>query len=129
MSASLGLNTAQRKVIAALLAGKTRQEAAATAKKSLRTVERYLCDERVRSEIAECSRQIMRSAVERLQQAALEAADALVAMATDGAPATAARVAAAKAVLDLAVDRGEVEELREAVAILKDRLNVRGGVQ
>lgn len=116
MSASTDLNAAQRRAIAALLMGATHDEAATSARKSIRTVRRWLAeDDRFRSELADQSREIMRGAIERLQQGSDLAAAGLVAMAAGEIQPTSARVAACAKVLELARDHGEIDELRQLV--------------
>jgi vacuolar-type H+-ATPase subunit D/Vma8 len=127
MSASAGLNAAQNRVLAALLAGATRQEAAASAKKSLRTIERYFRSELFRSEIAARSRQILSDATLVLQQRAVDAATSLGGMAAGALPSSSARVAACRAVLELARNSAEVAELQEAVDALATKLEQRKG--
>jgi hypothetical protein len=130
MSASTGLNAGQRRAIAALLTGATHQEAATSARKSIRTVRRWLEDDRFRGELANGSREIMRAAVERLQQGSDRAAAALVGMSDGQIPYASARVAACAKVLELARDHGEVDELRQLVDELAVAVaGMKGGIQ
>jgi hypothetical protein len=67
------------------------------------------------------------AAVQRLQAGADAAAKALVGMARGELPPSASRVSAARAVLELARDQGEADEIREIVELLAEKINVPTG--
>jgi hypothetical protein len=122
MSASLGLNAAQHRAIAALRAGADQEKAAISAGKSVRTISRWCRDGKFRSALAERSRQIADAAVQHLQAGALGAAKALVSMAGGELPPTSARVAACRATLELVRDSTQIANLEEMVSELSARV-------
>jgi hypothetical protein len=116
------LTAAQRRAILALLAGADHAAAAASARKSVRTLRRWLKMDAFRTELERSSRAVMADAILTLQRGALRAASALVAMSGGELPPSASRVSAARAVLELARDQGELDELKDLVVALAEKI-------
>lgn len=127
---SEGLTSAQLRAIAALLDGAGQDGVATAARRTQRTVRRWLQNAAFQAELATRSRQILSEATLILQQRAVDAATSLGGMASGVLPASSARVGACRAVLELARSSAEIEELRDLAANLTDRLKIRqGGIQ
>lgn len=105
--------------IAALLAEPTISQAASTARISEPTLLRWLAEPSFKARYREARRQLVEHAVSGLQQAAGKAVSALVTIAEDEAAPPAARVSAAKAILDQTFRGLETFDLAEEIAALK----------
>lgn len=119
------LTSAQRRALVSLLEDGDHANAAMAARRSLRTVRRWLKDDAFQNALAAAGREVMADSLFTLQRGAAAAADALTSMASGSAEASAARVAACRAVLDLARSGTEISELTEMVDELAMRLEQR----
>jgi hypothetical protein len=125
MTAGHGSKRSQQEeaAIVALLSEPTIAEAAGKAGIGERTLLRWLADPSFKTRYRDARRQVVEHAVSGLQQAASKAVLVLVALAEDGAVPPAARVSAAKTILDQAFRGMEVIDLAADVADLKRHLN------
>jgi hypothetical protein len=108
--------------IIALLSEPTIAEAATKAGLGERTLMRWLAEPIFRSRYREARRQVVEHAVSQLQRAAGTAVETLTSIARDAAAPQAARVSAAKTILDQAFRGLETLDLVEEVAALKRQL-------
>jgi hypothetical protein len=113
------LSPLQQRVIRAVLACDTQIEAARHARVGERTIRRELARPEIAAEVARQARQLLRAATVVLARGASRAATALVAMSDGTQPAAAARVTAARAVLEMGLRTAEVGELEERLLALE----------
>jgi hypothetical protein len=122
MSENVSLSAKQTKALTALLGARTIAEAASTSGLTDRTIYRWLSeDERFKAAYLAARRQVMSLAILRLQQAAVEAVEALRAVMADDDESGSSRVAASKAVLELGLRGLETEDLESRIAALEKR--------
>lgn len=116
------LSTRKREAaIAALLASDTIQGAAQAAGVNEKTLRRWLrLDHEFRSDYDAARRLVLDQVLDRLQASSGEALEALLAVCRDRTTAAAARVAAARAVLDLAVKVRAEEEFEARLRALEE---------
>lgn len=107
------------RAIAALLSEPTIVQAAAKAEVSESTLARWLSEPSFRVRYRDARRQVVEHAVSGLQQAAGKAVSVLVAIAEDGAVPPAARVSAAKIILDQSFRGIEVLGLADRIEQLE----------
>lgn len=107
--------------IVALLAEPTIGKAAVAAGVSESTLYNWLEDPSFQARYRDARRQVLEQAVSQLQRAAGQAVTVLVEIAEDGAAPQAARVSAAKTILDQAFRGLELLDLAAEVAELKRR--------
>jgi hypothetical protein len=105
--------------ITALLACPTINAAAEQAGIAVATLRRWLAEGDFQQRYRDARRQVLEQAVSGLQQAAGKAVTVLVTIAEDGSAPPAARVSAAKTVLDLALRGMEVLDLAARVEQLE----------
>jgi len=105
--------TKWERCIEALLATGTHEEAARRAKVSARALRLYLADPAFQKQYRAARRAVVDNAVSVLQRVTLQAVLALARNLTSGRPAS--EVAAAKAILDLTIQRLELDELKAEV--------------
>lgn len=115
------LTCRQDKLIAALLAKPTQEAAAAKAKVPRSTMYRWLRDEAFLTRYRAAQRDLFAHAMARLQGATSEALDTLREVMTDKQSPAAARVTAARTVLDFARTHIETAELEARLAALEER--------
>ena len=118
MMAAAALKPAQIRAIEALLTHDRRDEAATAARVSERSLRRWLAEPTFRDALAAHRTRLLGDATSTLARGAARAAAALVEMA-EGKSATAARVAAARAVIDLALKAAEVDDLARRLEALE----------
>jgi len=105
--------------LTALLSCPTIEAAAAQAGISTATLRRWLAEDDFQRRYRAARRQVVEHAVASLQRATGEAVEALVAIAGNIAAPSAARVSAAKTILDFAVKGVELVDLAERVEQLE----------
>ena len=122
VSGSGALSTRKRETaIAALLASDTIQSAAQAAGLAERTIRRWLRqDPDFRAAYDEARRLVLDQTLGRLQASSGEALETLLAVCRDRNAAPAARVAAARAVLDLAIKIRSEEEFEARLRALEE---------
>jgi hypothetical protein len=113
------LTAPQQKALSALLTEPTIQAAAKTAGCGERTLHRWLQEPSFESEYRKARREAVRQAVARLQRSAGGAAAALSEIAEDPNERAPARVAASRAILELAIKAVELEDLEARIAALE----------
>ena len=113
------LTTAQHRAVVALLTEPTLQEAAKTAGVNRSTIYRWLQEADFQAAYREARRQAMRRATARLQEISSEAVEVLREVMGDKAQQGAARVGAARIVLDYAAKMTETEDLATSIEELK----------
>jgi hypothetical protein len=99
--------------IVALISTASLQEASAAANVSPRTLNRYLADESFKAEYREAKARMLDGALNRLRSASLQAVEVLVEISNDVAAASSARVSAAKAIIELSLKAGAIEEIED----------------
>jgi len=112
------LSRRQEAAIAALLLHPTLKAAAKAAGIGEKTLWRWLQDEGFRAAYQAARQEAVSQAIARLQHVAGDAVDTLRDVAADSEAPPAARVSAAKAILDLVIRRSEVEDLEQRIAAL-----------
>ena len=120
MSASarnLELTARQQRVIAALLTARSIGEAAGIANINERTIRRWLEQPLFREALREAERAVLRNSLGRIQSLTAKAADTLESLLS--AQSEPVRVAAAKEILQRAMDAAAVQELEERVERLE----------
>ena len=130
MAAGHGSRRSQQEeaAIAALLSEPTIAEAAGKAGIGERTLLRWLAEPEFKARYREVRRQVVEHAVSALQQAASKAVAVLVTLTEDAAAPPAARVSAAKAILDQAFKGTELLDLATRIEQL-ERGQVHGGAE
>ena len=118
---------AEDAALAALLTQPTVEAAAGQAEISPATLYRWLADPIFKARYRAARRQVVEHAVSGLQQAAGKAVTALVAIAEDAAAPAAARVSAARAILDQTFRGLETFDLADEIAALKRQLGEGSG--
>lgn len=113
------LTAAQHRAVVALLTEPTLQEAAKTAGVNRSTIYRWLQESDFQAAYREARRQAMRRATARLQEISSEAVEVLREVMGDKAQQGAARVGAARIVLDYAAKMTETEDLATSIEELK----------
>lgn len=113
--------------IAALLTAPTIAEAAAAVGVHEQTLWRWLQDPEFQSRYREAKREAVSQAVARLQQVSGEAVDTLRGIMVDTEAKDAARVTAAKAVLEMAFKAVEAEDLVSRIEALERAISEKGG--
>lgn len=116
------LTTKQMKAVEALLQAETIRHAAEMAGISERTLYRWLKDprwEHFQAEYGDARRQATRHAVGRLQAASSDAVTILRRIMFDESQQGAARVAAARSILEFAFKGSELQDLSERIAALE----------
>ncbi len=122
MNDSERLTAKKRRFVAALLATPTVRAAAEQAGVSEPTAWRYLADPTVKGELAQRQDGILGHVARRLASEMGEALDVLSAVMNDATAKDAARVSAARAVLDGGLRLAELVTLAERVAVLEERM-------
>ena len=107
------------RALAALLSEKTIAQAATKASVSESTLLRWLAEPSFKSRYRDARRQVVELAVTGLQQATGQAVETLVEIIGNIAAPQAARVSAAKTILDFAVKGVELVDLAERVEALE----------
>ena len=107
-------------LVAALAAGRTAQDAAREAGVSERTVYRRLDDPAFKRQVDEARAEMLARAVAMLTSASVEAVETLRGLL--GSPMDFARLAAARAILEVGHKYREQLDLAERVAALEERL-------
>lgn len=105
--------------ITALITSGTVEEAAEQANVSRRTMHRYLADESFKREYSEAKTRMLDGALNRLRASSLQAVDVLVAIAGDLASPPSARVSAAKAIIEMSLKAGAIEEIEARLAAME----------
>jgi hypothetical protein len=95
-------------------------EAASTAANiSPRTMHRYLADQSFANEYREAKARMLDGALNRLRSASLQAVEVLVEISNDIAAASSARVSAAKAIVELSLRAGAIEEIESRLSAME----------
>ncbi len=113
------LTRKQEAAITALLAQPSMKDAAASAGVSVPTLWRWLQNDDFQSAYMKARRESVRQAVAHLQQASGEAVDVLREVMNGKEATAAARVSAARAIIEFAIKAVEVEDLAERVKQLE----------
>ena len=114
--------TKKAEALAALLTEKTQKDAAKKAGISERTLAAYLADPDFRKKYEEELSKITHSASVKLRKYMSEAVDVLHSTATDQETGATAKVAAARAILDYGLKVSEMEDLRNKLEELEERI-------
>jgi hypothetical protein len=115
----------QEAALLAVISNPTLKEAALAAGVSETTLWRYMQDEAFKRRLREARREAVGHAVTRLQRASADAVTVLQElMMKEGAPA-AARITAARTVLDYAVRADEAQELKARIEELEEFVKIR----
>jgi hypothetical protein len=80
---------------------------------------RYLADKSFKVEYRVAKARMLDGALNRLRSASLEAVEVLVEISNDVAAASSARVSAAKAILELSLKAGAIEEIEDRLAAME----------
>lgn len=115
------LTPKQHKAIAALLAEPTIKAAAEALGVGERTLHTWLSEPAFDRAYRTARREAVRQAVARLQQSASRAAEALDTIVGNRFERAHVRVAAARAILDLAIKAVELEDLEARITALEER--------
>ena len=105
----------------ALLACDTLEEAATAAGVHITTLYRWLKHEPFQAAHREARRQVVQQAITHMQRVCRKAVTTLVAVMEDDEASAAAKVAAARAVLELSLKAVEVEDLEQRLIALENR--------
>lgn len=116
----LPLTPGQSRALDALLAHETQREAATAANVSERSLRRWLSQATFKAELARRGREALAMATLRLKRGALASARSLCAMAEGEVEASGARVAAARAVVELSIRAAEIEDVAGRLDELED---------
>jgi hypothetical protein len=119
MMADQPLSPPQVRAIEALLAHETQGEAAKAARVGQRSIRRWLTQEPFRAALARQRSRLLEDAGGVLARGASKAAASLVEMATGKGKASSPRVAAARAVLDIALRAAELDDVLKRIAELE----------
>lgn len=119
-----GRHKADAAILLALAVGATAEAAASHAGVSPSTVFRRLRDETFRRRLAEAKGELVQRTIARLSSASLEAVEALRGLLSANGEGT--RLAAAKAVLELAIKAREAGELEARIERLEGQEQVTG---
>jgi hypothetical protein len=111
----------QEKGIAALLQSDSIAEASQLCGISTRTFTRWMQDDTFRESLRQARQQLLESAIDRLRHNAGGFVQVLVEVAQDKISPPSARVAAAKTGLQIAIDVGEVENIRKRLIELEQK--------
>ena len=114
----------QEKVIGALLAHPTIEDAAKIAGISRGTIFRWLQQEDFQAAYTKARRETVRHAIARLQSSSSEAVGVLTEVMTDQTANIFARVSAAKAVFEFSLKAVEVEDLAKRLAELESLFKI-----
>jgi hypothetical protein len=121
------LSTKQQKALAALVAQPTLPLAAAQAGVGHRTLCRWLAeDEAFKAEFRRIKQEIVGNAVYQLQKATNNAANALISLMNDLETPASVRLAAAKAILEMAIEAVKVEDLAARLEVLEQAQHLNG---
>ena len=112
----------KEEALAALLSTGTQKEAAKKAGISTRTLSAYLADPDFRKKYEEELAKITQSASVKLKKYMSEAVDVLHSTATDQETGATAKVAAARALLDYGLKVSEMEDLRDRLDQIEERI-------
>jgi phage terminase small subunit len=121
----IDLNARQRRFVAALVANATVRDAAAAAEIGERTAWRYLQQPAVKKALAERQDVVLAHVSRRLATEMGAALDVLGSIMRDRAASDAARVSAARAVLDSGLKLAELVSLAERVTLLEERVTAK----
>lgn len=121
------LSTRKRRFLAAIVASPTVRDACAAAGVAESTGWRYLSDPAVRSELAERQDSVLGHTAQRLAAEMSRALDVLVAIMNDKLASDAARVSAARCILESGLRLAELVQLAQRVSDLEQRLEARDG--
>lgn len=119
MTADQPLSPPQARAIEALLAHETQAEAAKAARVGQRSIRRWLTQEGFRAALARQRSRLLEDAGAVLARGASRAAASLVKMACGDMKAASPRVAAARAVLDIALRAAELDDVMKRLAELE----------
>jgi phage terminase small subunit len=109
-----------------LLTCSTVAEAATKTGISERTLLRWLKNPEFRKLFEEARRQVVEKAMSMVQAAATDAANALHGIVRDANAPSGARVSSARALLELAIKSGEIQQLAERMAKLETTIQTAG---
>jgi len=115
-------NTRQQKAIAALIETGTIKEAAEVAGIGQTTIFRWLQDSQFRRAYKEARGRLVELAISQVQKVCGEAVLVLQSIMNDKKLPASARVSASRAVLDFAMKGVELEDLKERIEKLEERL-------
>lgn len=121
----IDLNARQRRFVAALVANATVRDAAAAAEIGERTAWRYLQQPAVKEALSERQDVVLAHVSRRLATEMGAALDVLGSIMRDRAASDAARVSAARAVLDSGLKLAELVSLAERVTLLEERVTAK----
>lgn len=127
MAESESLTTKQRRFVAALLASPTIIKAAEVAGVSETTAWRYLSDPTVRREVADRQSAMLAQASSGVVSDMAVARAVLRQIMADNSASAAARVSAARAILECGLRLFELVTLSDRVTALEDRMGVSDG--
>lgn len=116
-----GKHRQQTAAIQALLTQPTIELAARTSGISPTTLYRYMQLEEFQAAYKDAKQRMLDGAINKLRNASSGAVDVLEAIAHDLASPQSSRVAAAKAILQLAIEAGAIEDLNERLSELESR--------
>jgi AcrR family transcriptional regulator len=102
-------------VLAALLSARRVEDVAESLNTSKRTIYRYLADKNFQQMFETAKARLLDEAILKLRNEATRAVDVLVEVAQDKYANSAARVAAARSIIQFAVETGQVQELERKV--------------
>jgi transposase-like protein len=115
----------QEAVALALASGRTVAEVVTTCGSSERTIRRWLAQDDFRRQVAELRAEMLRRALGKLADAAVEAVDTLRGLLS--AEGESARLGAARVILEQGVKLRESTDLEARLAALEERLAAAGG--
>jgi hypothetical protein len=106
-------------VIAALLTSASVPDVAASVGCSVRTIYRYLGDESFKRMYAEAKARLLDEAILKLRNASGQAVDTLIEVCRDQYAPVPCRVAAARSIVQLAIQAGQMEELEQRLQLVE----------
>jgi hypothetical protein len=118
----MDLTPKQTRAVLALLEQPTLKDAAKAAGVGEATLHRWLKDEAFKAEYMQARREAVRQSIAHLQSATGEAVTCLRAVMNSNSASDAAKVSAARAVLELSIKSVEIEDLAERVKQLESLL-------
>ena len=116
------LTALKQRFVSALLVHNTIADAAAALGISERTAHRYMKDAAVRAALFSAQQEVLRAACQRALQETMRALSVLVDIASDAMAPAAARVSAARTIIDAATKLYDVANLTERVRALEQKV-------